>query len=102
MGVCVRVWAVCITVFAFCLFLCCCAGVRVCAGHSIGVCLSANVSPMNARGSRQQGRPSNGPGLFHVLCLCVCVCTSADKSIYSHFICVHKFVRIVVWRCGHV
>lgn len=29
-GVWVRVWAVCVTVFAFCLFLCRCAGVRVC------------------------------------------------------------------------
>lgn len=90
MGACVGCvcYRICILLILMLLGWCAC----VFAGHSIGVCLSANVSPMNARGSRQQGRPSNGRGLFHVLCLRVCVTPQINQFILILFVCINLCV----------
>lgn len=75
---------------------------RVCVlATALASVFAANVSPMNARGAKEQGprnkdqgRPSNGRARRVCVRLCVC-CPAADKSIYSRFICVHKFVRML-------
>lgn len=66
MRVSVRV-CVCVCVLAY-LHLRSDEGVRVGIGHSFGVCLMANVSPMNACGTKDDPRTLAGAFMCCVLC----------------------------------